>query len=47
MNKNFVFACLDNYSVSDSNSDSDSDSSSAFMKIVISVFFILYLHSSK
>ena len=50
-------ACLDNYSVSDSNSDfssnsvsdsdSDSDFSSASMHLVIFVFFILYLHSSK
>ena len=36
-------------SMSDSNSDSDSysGSNSAFMKLVIFVFFILYLHSSK
>ena len=37
--------CLDNYSMSVS--DSNSDSNSKFMKLVIFVFFILYLRSSK
>ena len=59
--KTCFFACLDNYSVSDSNSDFssnsmsdsnsdcgyDSDSNSAFIKLVIFVFFILHLRSSK
>ena len=34
-------------SVSDSNSDSESDYGSALMNLVIFVFSILYLHSSK
>ena len=49
----FFFACLDNYSgfssnsMSDSNSDSESDSNWVFMNLLIFVFFVLYLHSSK
>ena len=46
LDSNFVFNSMSDFD-SDSDSESESESNSVFMNLVIFIFFVLYLHSSK